>query len=293
MNDDRFHLVPVNFVHQRARRELSDAAARLDGYLVLNEHANAIGCYRLPLGYVANDLGWDVAKARTAMQELGDTLSTACDEAVEWVFIPSRLATVRPSNQSHGTGLQKHAQRVPVNASFYAAFVAGWNAVVGRYPQWLKALPAPENGGGSPQPVDRVSPGSADKERKIREPEPDRKPDPEALGESDATGTVVTLPGVVVEDARQGSERTGKIEPTGNGGPGGKGLSDLVWERWRANVTAYAMEHGTEGQRVKFSGSVTVRRKDLTVAGQQLLDYWDEKMRADPAWMQARKRASA
>jgi hypothetical protein len=48
----------------------SDRAKLLALYLLTGPHANGIGCYRLPDGYVMADLGWDVETVSAGFEEL-------------------------------------------------------------------------------------------------------------------------------------------------------------------------------------------------------------------------------
>lgn len=56
---------------QSARAEgWSSEATQLGAYLLTSPHSNGIGCYSLPDGYIAADLGWDEKQIRKGFEEL-------------------------------------------------------------------------------------------------------------------------------------------------------------------------------------------------------------------------------
>jgi hypothetical protein len=70
-------------------RAYSDRAKLLALYLLSGPHANGIGCYRLPNGYVMADLGWSDETASKAFDELSSNGFAYRFEGV--VFIPKFL----------------------------------------------------------------------------------------------------------------------------------------------------------------------------------------------------------
>ena len=44
--------------------KLSDDGKLLSLYLLTGPHSNILGCFRLPIGYVSDDLGWGFERVR-------------------------------------------------------------------------------------------------------------------------------------------------------------------------------------------------------------------------------------
>lgn len=68
-----------------------DSTRLLALYCKTGKHSNAIGCYRLPLGYIQTDLGWNEDKARTCLQNLVGLGLLMYDEEAQFLFIPDYL----------------------------------------------------------------------------------------------------------------------------------------------------------------------------------------------------------
>ncbi|GGA28678.1 hypothetical protein [Dyella nitratireducens] len=87
---------------QSAFWQSSDAAAWSDTgkllalYLLTGPHANGIGCYRLPNGYVMADLGWDTETVSKGLQEL--SASGFAYRFNDVVFLPNFLRWNRIAN---------------------------------------------------------------------------------------------------------------------------------------------------------------------------------------------------
>ena len=62
--------VKIAFWEDDKIRGLPDAPKLLALYCLTGEHSNAIGCFRLPLGYIETDLRWSKDTAQTALERL-------------------------------------------------------------------------------------------------------------------------------------------------------------------------------------------------------------------------------
>lgn len=78
-------------------------------YLHSSPHVNSIGCYRLPIGYIAADLGWSIEQINEALLEL------AAVELIEWnqdeqiVRIIDFIRHDPPTNVKHAAAMAKDA----------------------------------------------------------------------------------------------------------------------------------------------------------------------------------------
>src|SRR5690606_12761100 len=74
----------------------SDTGKLLALYLLTGPHANGLGCYRLPDGYVMADLGWSAERVSKGFEELSSNGFANRLEGV--VFIPNFLRWNRIAN---------------------------------------------------------------------------------------------------------------------------------------------------------------------------------------------------
>ncbi len=65
-----YSIFPRAIFHEPEIRGLSDRAFRLATYVLCGPHASIVGCYRLPDGYIAADLGWSLETVQETVAEL-------------------------------------------------------------------------------------------------------------------------------------------------------------------------------------------------------------------------------
>lgn len=83
--------VKITFWDDDRIKKLSDSGKLLAVYCLTCEHSNAIGCFRLPVGYIETDLGWDKAKAQAALTELIASGFALYDEVSAYLLMPRYL----------------------------------------------------------------------------------------------------------------------------------------------------------------------------------------------------------
>jgi hypothetical protein len=98
---------------------LSDAPKLLALYLLSGPHRNAIGCMRLPLGYIWEDLGWSEEGAAEALQCLSSIGFITRDEATGWTLVNNVLKHDPIKQDKAGIGAAKLAMAVPKNTKVY------------------------------------------------------------------------------------------------------------------------------------------------------------------------------
>lgn len=127
---------------QMLMQQLSDAARLLALYLLSGPHTNMVGCFRLPMMYVAADLGWPTEKATAAMNELARAGWLTYDTASCWVVVTEFLKHNAIENPNQGKAASKLADAVPQNSLVFPTFVAAVRAHGGRYLEpFLNRLP--------------------------------------------------------------------------------------------------------------------------------------------------------
>jgi hypothetical protein len=186
---------------------LSDAAKLLGAYLLTCPHSNAIGCFRLPMGYISEDLHWSPDKVRSALRELSGIGFICRDETSTWTLIRNFLAFNTIENPNVGKACMRLADAVPSSFPFFHRLIealephahrlaAGYiDALRGRV---AKCQAAPQGGGGNDGGNGSAEPfrnGSANPSETVSEPfsEPFRNPEPNLTRTEDsvasATGT--------------------------------------------------------------------------------------------------------
>lgn len=94
-------------------RDLSDDAKMLALYLLTSPHTTAIGAFRLPDGYVCEDLHWSSERVSKGFAELlAKGFANRC-ETTQWVWIRKHLDWNPPENPNQRKSAAKLAAQVP------------------------------------------------------------------------------------------------------------------------------------------------------------------------------------
>ena len=83
--------VKITFWDDDRIKKLPDAAKLLALYCLTGEHSNAIGFFRLPLGYIETDLRWDKVKAEATLAELITSGFALYDHDSTYLLMPRYL----------------------------------------------------------------------------------------------------------------------------------------------------------------------------------------------------------
>lgn len=92
---------------------LSDQGKVLALYLLSSPHTNMIGAFRLPDGYVAEDLRWPVETVAERFAELLNNGFATRDEGSKWVVIPKFCLWNEIENPNQGKAAAKLFQQIP------------------------------------------------------------------------------------------------------------------------------------------------------------------------------------
>ncbi|MCE3238742.1 MAG: hypothetical protein K0R24_1723 [Gammaproteobacteria bacterium] len=98
-------------------QKLSDQGKLLATYLLTGPHSNMLGCFRLPAGYITEDLRWDIQKVKAAFHELHELRFIARDQTSGWVFIHHFLKWNPIQNPKQAKGVQKLFDAVPLQST--------------------------------------------------------------------------------------------------------------------------------------------------------------------------------
>lgn len=95
----------------------------LGAYLLSCQHGNMIGCFRLPIAYVIDDLDMGSATVSKGFQDLCDSGFLAFDPNLSWVLIRKYLRWNPIENPNQGKAAAKLVEQVPQNSTVFALLV--------------------------------------------------------------------------------------------------------------------------------------------------------------------------
>lgn len=104
--------------------KLSDQAKLLGLYLLTGPHTNMLGCFRLPLGYICEDLKWGCETVSQRLAELQAISFATYDLAQGWVFIHRFLEWNSIENPNQGKSIRRLFEQVPPITLFFSRLVA-------------------------------------------------------------------------------------------------------------------------------------------------------------------------
>jgi hypothetical protein len=104
--------IQTSFWANSDAQKLSDQGKLLLTYLFTGPHSNMLGCFRLPDGYITEDLHWTSQKVKAAFLELSKTRFVTRDD-MTWVVIHNFLKWNPVQNPKQGKGIQKLFEGVP------------------------------------------------------------------------------------------------------------------------------------------------------------------------------------
>lgn len=94
-------------------RRVSDDARLLALYLLTGQHTNMIGCFRLPDGYVSEDLSWTPERVSKGFDELSANGFATRDFSSKWVLIRNFLSWNSIENPNQGIAALRLFDQVP------------------------------------------------------------------------------------------------------------------------------------------------------------------------------------
>lgn len=131
--------------------ELGDDGRMLALYLLTGPHTNQIGCFRLPDGYVMEDLGWTAERVSEGFRKLFEKGFATRDEASKWVVIHKFLKWNEIENPNQAKAAVRLFDAVPDGSGVKPALARALRDFAPRFPEevWKPFVTLPE---GLPQP---------------------------------------------------------------------------------------------------------------------------------------------
>ena len=132
--------VHTSFWSSPTIRSMSEDARTLAIYLVTSPHSNMAGTFRLPDGYVCEDLNWTPERVSKAFAETLDKGFANRCETTKWVWICKHFTWNPPENPNQRKGAAKVAESIPEMCAWKLDFMRGCGEFLG-IPKPEKANP--------------------------------------------------------------------------------------------------------------------------------------------------------
>lgn len=116
--------VHAKFWSSATIRGLSDDGRLLALYLMTSPHTTIAGVFRLPDGYVCEDMQWTPERVSEGFRELSSKGFANRCETTKWVWIVKHLDWNPPENPNQRKSAAKVAQGVPADVSWRADFLS-------------------------------------------------------------------------------------------------------------------------------------------------------------------------
>jgi hypothetical protein len=114
-----YGVVRVRFWSWAKRKKLSLEARDLALYLLTSPHGNSLGCFRLPMAYLCDDLDTNVKVASKSLEELQRVGFLERDNEDGWTWIRDYLEHNPIPNSNVGKAVGKLLEQVPQSVDFY------------------------------------------------------------------------------------------------------------------------------------------------------------------------------
>lgn len=103
--------IQCSFWQRACEEEWSNDAMLLGAYLLTGPHSNGVGCYRLPTGYVSDDLDWNPERVEKTISELSG--KGFCKRFGRVVLVPKFLRWNSISNGNVAKARQQEFEAIP------------------------------------------------------------------------------------------------------------------------------------------------------------------------------------
>ena len=125
--------VYTSFWTSETTRGLSDRGRVLAIYLLSSPHSNMIGCFRVPDGYVAEDLNWSLETVSKGFDELLNAGFATRDSVSKWVCVHQFLAWNEIENPNQGVSAIKLTDQIPDSFCAKGRVLRSLHDSVGRF----------------------------------------------------------------------------------------------------------------------------------------------------------------
>ena len=117
--------IQISFWEGSDIQNLSDQSKLLALYLLTGPHSNMLGCFRLPDGYITEDLKWNDSDVQIAFSQLFEIDFLIRDSSSSWLAIHHFLKWNPIQNPRQGIGIQKLFEFVPKKSMVMKPLING------------------------------------------------------------------------------------------------------------------------------------------------------------------------
>ena len=129
-----YGIVRSRFWAWAKERDLTPAARELVLYCLTSPHTTGIGCFRLPIAYIAEDLGTVPDTVRQTVDELSEIGFLKHDDSTGWVWLVGFLDHNPIANINVGKSFMPFIEAVPKKLPFYGQFLDSLGQWANRFP---------------------------------------------------------------------------------------------------------------------------------------------------------------
>lgn len=104
-------------------RSLSDDGKTLAMYLITSPHGTIVGAFRLPNGYICDDIEWPEERVAKAVDELIKSEFAVRCEKTKWLWIKKHLKWNKLENPNQIVAACKVVATIPLNCAWLLEFV--------------------------------------------------------------------------------------------------------------------------------------------------------------------------
>ena len=124
-------------------RDMSEDARYLALYLLTSPHGTISGVFRLPDGYVCEDLQWTPERVSLTLAELLEKGFANRCETTKWVYICKHFEWNKPENPNQRKSAKKIAMSIPDTCCWKPLFMQAWADFLEIKPEEIGTLSEP------------------------------------------------------------------------------------------------------------------------------------------------------
>lgn len=134
-----FGTIHETFWTSKTLKGISTPARLLAAYLLTGPHRNAIGCYRLPVSYIVEDLGWDADTVSDTLSELEERAFIQRDADSALTLLPKFFEYNPIISSKVGIMCARLADSLPKDSPVFGHLIDAFKTIADKLPPgWLE-----------------------------------------------------------------------------------------------------------------------------------------------------------